>query len=320
MSEKERPSLLYLSAIHPEQLDGLKQNFNVVSVTEFQENPELYAQKITALETFTTQKVDADLIDSLPNLEIIASSAVGYDNIDLQYAFEKGIRVSYTPDIVTESTANVGIMHLLQLTRQGVAFDEFVRENKWQSKDDTPYGVSLVGKKIGIVGLGRIGQSVADKARAFGLEVLYTSRTEKPDQENAQYYEDVEALAHDSDFLIACCNLNEETQGIISKNVLEALGPKGFFVNIARGGVVDQDALIKALNNNKIAGAGLDVFDDEPNVPETLKNMPKHKVTLSPHIGSKDYETRVEMGAITIRNLLAHFAGQPLPNPVPGSP
>lgn len=318
------PTVLSLSTTlpyppHPEEIfvPLMQQHFNVVSLADLNSDPDGLAPKITALETFTTIPVRRELMDRLPNLGMIASSAVGLDNIDLEYAFNKRIKVSFTPNLVTEATANQGITHLLALTRRLVELDQYIRDGHWLEKDKTPYGVSLQGKNIGIIGLGRIGRSVAEKCRAFGMNILYTSRSEKPGSPG-EYYEDLTEMARNSHFLMACCDLNEGTKGIVNRDVLQALGREGFFINIARGGVVDQNALIDALTSRDIKGAGLDVFDDEPHVPRELINLPRSIVILSPHVGSKDYETRVKMAKMTVDNLLAFYAGEKLPNPVLG--
>lgn len=317
----DKPTILALSAIHPGLLDTLKTHFNVVTGEEYKANPDAYADQIAGIETFINQNVTADLIDSLPNLEIIASSAVGVDNIDLQHAWNKGIKVTNTPKPIRQPTAATALMHILNITRGGLFLDDFVRSGAWETKgsNSAPLSFDINKKKVGIIGLGGIGSDLATMLRACQMEVLYTGRSDKG-LSDAQYYPSVVDLARESDVLVASCNLNDATRGIVNAEALKALGPQGFFVNVSRGGVVNESDLIQALQEDWIAGAGLDVFENEPHVSEALRGLPREKVIFSPHAGSKTVDARREMGAVTAQNLLAYFAKEELPDEVPQAP
>ena len=294
----------------------LDQKFEVIRLWK-EPDPEATLQArrndIVAISSVVGVPVSRKLIESLPNLEIISQFAVGFDNIDLQAAKERGIVVTNTPDILTDCTADTAMCLLLAVTRRICEADMFVRVGKWRSGKAFPLGISPKGKTAGIVGLGRIGQAIAKRCEAFGMTIVYHGPHKKADQPY-KYYADLNEMAHDSDYLIVACRGGEATMGLIDAPVLDALGPKGFLVNISRGTVLDEPALVRALYNKTIAGAGLDVFIHEPNVPEELISM--DNVVLLPHIGSGTFETRTGMGRLVIANLEAHFAGQKLPTPV----
>lgn len=309
----EKPTILALSKSKTLLLEALNAHLNVVSEAEY----EHHAEAISAIETSSKHPVPKALIDALPNLEIIASSSAGVDNIDLRHAWSKGIKASHAPDPIKRPTAALALSHILSMTRGTHAADDFVRSGAWANAQNrvTP-GVDISHKKVGIIGLGGIGADLAAMLRVFQIDILYTARADKnlPD---ATYYDSVTNMAHDCDVLVACCNLNEQTQGMVNADVLNALGSEGYFVNVARGGVVNEPDLIEALQNDRIAGAALDVFADEPNVPEALIALPKEKIIFSPHIGAKTTDAELEMANVTVQNLLAHFAGEDLPDEVP---
>lgn len=248
------------------------------------------------------------LIEALPNLEIVAQYAVGFDNIDLDAAKERGIAVTNTPDVLTDDTADTAVSLLLAVSRRICEADMFVRVGKWAS-GAFPLGTTPKGKTVGIVGLGRIGKAIAKRLVAFDMRVVYNSRKQKAELA-WPYYADIEKMAAESDYLVLACSGGPETHHIVNARVLEALGPKGFLINIARGSCVDEDALVDALKHKRIAGAGLDVYAREPHIPEALKSM--DNVVLLPHIASATIETRTIMGEIVLANLEAHFSGKPL--------
>lgn len=293
----------------PGQMEALEQSFDVIRLRKpdpervLQEN----AQKIQAITTFLTP-VSRSLIEALPNLEIIAVGAVGIDHIDCIAAEKREVAVTNTPDVLTDDTADVAMLLLLNVARRAVEGDAYVRAGLWKS-GPLSLGNSLGGKTVGIVGLGRIGKAVAHRAAAFGMRVAYHGPSEKPEQPYS-YYADLEDMARDCDFLVLTCPGGSKTEGIVNYKVLEALGPQGFLINVARGTVVNEEDLLVALQNKTIAGAGLDVFINEPHVPEALIRM--DNVVLTPHIGSATIETRRKMGEIVVENLLAHFDGRPL--------
>ncbi len=303
-------TILMMDSGHPGQLKALQDCFEVVRLKKPDPDAIIrkYQNDIRAIVTVLTP-VTANLIEALPNLEIICVGAVGVDHVDLDLANSRDIRVTNTPDVLTDDTADTGIFLMLACMRKGVEGDAFVRAGVWQPGSKLPYGTTPVGKTMGIVGLGRIGKAVAERAKAFKMNIVYHGRHEQADQPY-QYYPDLKEMAAASDVLMLTCPGGEGTSHIINHEVLEALGPSGFVINIARGSVIHTQDLLVALTNKSIAGAGLDVYEKEPYVPPEL--IPMDNVVLLPHIGSDTVETRTKMGALVVENLLAHFGGQPL--------
>lgn len=270
------------------------------------------ADRVRVVVTRSMIGADRALMSALPRLELVAIFGVGIDAVDLAAAGERGIRVTNTPDVLTADTADYGIALLLALARNIVAGDRFVREGKWL-KGMLPNSTRVSGKRLGIVGLGRIGEGVARRAAAFSLEVSYTGPREKPGKPWA-YVADLVTLAQQVDFLILTCQGGPQTARIIDAEVLRALGPEGFLINIARASVVDHPALIAALQQGLIKGAALDVFDDEPKVPAALLEL--DNVIVEPHIASTTVETRAAIGDLVLANVNAWLAGGDLPSPV----
>lgn len=272
------------------------------------------AAKIRAFAASGESKVSADLIAQLPALEIVSVMGVGYDGVDLAAAKQRGIMVTHTPDVLNDDVADLAIGLMLSAARQLPQADRWVREGKWASSGAMPLARKMSGARLGLVGMGRIGQAIAHRALAFGMSVAYTARSPKPQLPHT-YYADVRELAARSDFLVVITPGGAGTRHLIDREVLEALGPKGILVNVARGSVVDEAALVDALRRGAIGGAGLDVFEAEPNVPQALREMPH--VVLAPHIGSATTQTRQAMADLAMDNLRAHFAGKPVLTPVP---
>jgi lactate dehydrogenase-like 2-hydroxyacid dehydrogenase len=250
-----------------------------------------------------------DIIDRLPKLEIIASASVGYDGIPVEYARSKGIPVTNTPEVLNDDVADLAIGLMIMTARRLVASDRYVRAGRWTKEGDFPLAQKASGKRVGILGMGRIGKAIGRRAEAMNNTVAYHSRNPVADV-SWQHYPDLVALAKDSDFLIVIIPATAQTNKIVSKAVIEALGPTGILVNVARGAVVDEDALVAALQSGALGGAGLDVFAEEPKVPEALFGM--DNVVLTPHVGSATNETRRAMSQLVLDNLDAHFAGKPL--------
>ena len=236
---------------------------------------------------------------------------MGTDSIDVEHARKRGVRVANTPDVLNDDVANLAIMLLLATTRSFVSYDRYVREGRWVREGNPPLTRGIAGRQVGIVGLGRIGRAVAEKLRVFHCEIAYFGRNERKDAPY-RYYSDLVALARDSAALIVIVPGGPETRNLIDASVIDALGPEGILVNVARGSVVDEPALVKALEEGRLGGAGLDVFADEPNVPEALFKM--DNVVLQPHQGSATIETRRAMGDRMLENLAAHFEGRKLPS------
>jgi lactate dehydrogenase-like 2-hydroxyacid dehydrogenase len=246
--------------------------------------------------------VDAALLDRLPRLEIIAIHGVGHDGIDHDAVAARGIRIAITPDILTEDVADQAIALWLAVDRRIAANDRALRMGNWT----VPLGRRASGRRIGIFGLGRIGQAIARRAEPFGGEILYTARSEKPVA--WRFVSDLATLAAESDVLFLAAPGGDETRGVVDGAVLDRLGAEGVLVNIARGSLVDEDALVAALESHRIAGAGLDVFADEPDVPFALRRM--NHVVLAPHQGSATRDGRAAMADMVVANLEAHFGGE----------
>ena len=274
------------------------------------------APQILGIWASGESKVTAELIAQLPVLRVIAVMGVGYDGIDVAAAKARGVVVSHTPDVLNDDVADLAIALMLCAARQLPAADRFVRAGQWP-KAPMPLARKMSGARLGIVGMGRIGQAIAQRALAFNMAVAYTARSAKPALPWA-YWPTAAALAAQSDFLVLITPGGAGTRKLIDAEVLAALGQgrgAGILVNVARGSVVDETALIAALEQGVIAGAGLDVFENEPQVPERLKAMPQ--VVLTPHIGSATGQTRQAMADLAYDNLQRGVAGLGLRTPVP---
>ena len=252
--------------------------------------------------------VQKGLMEALPNLEIIASFGVGYDNIDTATAKAKNIRVTNTPDVLNDAVAELTIGLMISLARRIPQSDQFVRQGKWPGNSFGLFS-ELTGKTVGILGLGRIGKEIAARAQAMKMRVVYYGRSHQPAVPHI-YYDNLEDMARDSDWLVVIAPGGKGTDGIVSRKVLEALGPKGKLVNVARGTLIDEAAMVELLQNGGLGGAALDVFEKEPEVPTALLGL--DNVVLSPHQGSATNQTRDAMGALLVANLDRHFAGEPL--------
>lgn len=277
------------------------------------ENPDaVVARHGEAVRAIAGGKVKADLMARLPNLEIIANEGVGVDTTDVPAAKARGIAVTNTPDVLNDAVAELGVALMLALARQIPQADRYVREGKWAG-GAFPLGSQLLGKSVGILGLGRIGKGIATRLAAFGMEIAYCGRNPQEGQPY-RYFSDLTEMARASDWLVVIAPGGAGTDRIVSRAVLEALGPKGKLVNVARGSLVDQDALIELLKDGRLGGAALDVYASEPDVPAELRAL--DTVVLSPHQGSRTEEAREGMGRLVVENLVAHFDGQPLPSRV----
>jgi lactate dehydrogenase-like 2-hydroxyacid dehydrogenase len=273
----------------------------------------LAAPRITAIAASGESKVSAALMDQLPALKIISVMGVGYDGVDVAAAKARGVVVTHTPGVLNDDVADLAIALMLGVSRQIALADRYVRAGQWTS-GPLPLGRKMSGARVGIVGMGRIGQAIALRAAAFGMRIAYTARSEKADLPHA-YFPTPAALAAQSDYLVIITPGGAGTRKLIDAEVMKALGPNGVIVNVARGSVIDETALIEALRNKTIAGAGLDVFEAEPNVPQALREL--DNVLLTPHIGSATAQTRGAMAELAFANLNAQLTGQPLLTPVP---
>ena len=257
----------------------------------------------------------AELIDALPRLKVIAGFGVGYEKYDEQAARRRGIRVSNTPDVLNDCVADLAFALLLDVARGVAASDRFVRRGEWLRRR-FPIATRVSGKKLGILGMGRIGRAVARRGGGFGMEVGYCNTRPAADSPHACYATPLE-LARWCDFLVVTAAGGASTRHLVDAGVLDALGPHGFLINVARGSVVDEQALVRALVDKRIAGAGLDVFADEPRVPEALFAL--DNVVLCPHIASGTEETRAAMADLVVENLHSFFTTGRLKTPVPWS-
>ncbi len=259
-------------------------------------------------------KVDAAFIDSLPNLEIIASFGVGYDSVDARHAGSRGIMVTNTPDVLTEEVADTAIGLLLSTLREFSRAERWLRDGRWVKDGPYPLTATLRGRRAGILGMGRIGKAIAKRLEAFGIPVAYHNRSKVAELAN-DYYPTLVELAKNVDTLISVAPGGASTEKIVNAEVLAALGPQGVFINIGRGTTVDEEALAAALKNGTIMAAGLDVFAKEPHVPQALLDAPN--TTLFPHVGSASIHTRNAMADLVVDNLSAWFSEGRALTPVP---
>ncbi len=270
--------------------------------------------RVRALATSAGVGADRALIDALPRLEMVSSFGVGLDQLDLDALRRRGLKAGYTPDVLNDCVADTAFTLLLDVARGASAADRFVRRGGWLSAK-FPLATKFSGKRLGILGLGRIGRAIARRAAGFDMTIRYTNRSPALDVP-WPYEPALVELARWADFLVIAAAGGADSRHLVDDAVLDALGPQGFVVNIARGSVIDEAALVRALVDKRIGGAGLDVFENEPAVPPALFAL--DNVVLLPHVASATVETRQAMADRVLANLEAHFAGQPLPSPVPG--
>jgi lactate dehydrogenase-like 2-hydroxyacid dehydrogenase len=267
--------------------------------------------------TYHTVRADRQSLSHFPKLEIIASFGVGYDHVDSAYAREHGIVVTNTPDVLTEEVADVAMGLLIATLREFVKADRYVRSGLWLTQNYPLSAGSLRDRKVGLVGMGRIGQAIARRLDASRVPVVYHSRNPAAGVSH-RHYPDLIEMAKAVDTLVVIVPGGTATAKIINADVLTALGPRGVLINVARGSVVDEAALVQALKSGTILAAGLDVFASEPNVPDELRTM--QNVVLLPHIGSASVVTRNAMDQLVVDNLKVWFAGKPPLTPVPETP
>lgn len=269
--------------------------------------------RIDAILTDGSTGCSAALIAACPKAEIIGNFGVGYDSTDIAAARARGMRVTNTPDVLNDAVAELAMALMLAIARRIPQTDQYVRQGRWTAEGNYTYTAELTGRTVGILGLGRIGKEIAVRCQAMRMRVVYHGRSEQQDQPYP-YFGDLEAMARECDWMIVIAPGGAGTKGIVSRGVLEALGPEGHLVNVARGTLVDEAALVDALQSGALGGAALDVFEAEPHVPEALFAL--DNVVLSPHQGSATWKTRKAMGMLVFDNVKAHFAGEPLLTPV----
>ena len=309
----DRINIVAVTALYPPVMAALTATYAVHRLDQATDRAAFLAplkDKVRGIATFTGT-VDTALMDALPRLEIVASMSIGLDHIDVAAAKARGIRVTNTPDVLTDDVADLAIGLMVAVARRLVVADRYARDGSWL-KGPMPLQSKLGGATLGVLGMGRIGQAIAKRAVAMGMTIAYHTPRPKPGLPY-RFYPDLAAMAADVEYLVVAVPGGPATRHLVDARIIAALGPKGSIINIARGSVIDQAALVAALADCKLAGAGLDVFEDEPSVPEALARL--DSVVLTPHVGSATHATRLAMGRLMLDNLAAHFGGKPLLTP-----
>ncbi|WP_394156130.1 2-hydroxyacid dehydrogenase [Loktanella salsilacus] len=310
-----KPDILLMGPpAHPDIPAELERDFTLHRYWEAADKPALLRQlaDLRYISTTGHDGPDEDTIRALPKLELISSFGVGYDGIDVAAAKAQGVRVSNTPDVLNDCVAELTLALMLSLAREIIGSDRYVREGRWP---DAPYPFTgeLTGKRAGILGLGRIGKEIAQRLEVFRMDIAYHGRRRQEGVDYA-YFADLREMAEAVDWLIVIAPATAKSRHKVDAEVLQALGPQGHLINVARGMLVDEAALVEALKDGVIAGAGLDVFEDEPHPHPGLLDLPN--VVLTPHTGSATWRTRRIMADLMLGNLRAHLAGEDLKTPV----
>ena len=308
--------LLLIGGATPQMLERLEAAFTIHRLADAVDPAAWLVEhgaKIHYVATNGHDGVKPDYIKAMPNLKLISCYGVGYDAIDTRLARAGGIMVTHTPNVLNAEVASTALMLMLACYRNLLADDAHVRSGDWETNGNAPLSRSADNQVVGIVGLGRIGQAIADKLAPFNATILYHSRSQK--MVPYQYYGSLIDMAQAADVLICITPGGEETNKLVNFEVINALGSKGTLINVSRGSVVDETAMIAALQEGRLGWAGLDVFEQEPKVPEALRGL--SNVVLLPHVGSASHETRAAMGDLTVDNLLQHSNIGTVISPVP---
>jgi lactate dehydrogenase-like 2-hydroxyacid dehydrogenase len=317
----DKPDVLLIGPPKPTIVQGIEPAFNLVRFSEAKDRDKFFAEVAPRIRGIacvaTTERVDGPFMTRFPRLEIVSSFGVGYDNIDAAWAGAHGVTVTNTPDVLTEEVADTALGLLLCTVREFTQAERFVRSGKWARQGYPLSKASLRDRTVGMVGFGRIGQAIARRLEAMKVPVVYHSR--RPAAGIAyRHYPKLIDMARDVDVLLVITPGGDETKNLINAGVLHALGPDGILINMSRGSVVDEAALIKALQDKTILSAGLDVYPREPEVSAELIAM--DHIVLFPHLGSASVATRQKMDQLVVDNLLAWAAGNPPLTPVPETP
>jgi lactate dehydrogenase-like 2-hydroxyacid dehydrogenase len=301
-------------------MERLDKTFSLVKLWE-QDDPDVYIRQhgssIRAIAGGNKKRMDSAFFSSFPKLEFVSSFGVGYDGVDAAWCGKNNIIVSNTPDVLSDEVADLALGLLLATIRQLPQSDAYLRRGDWVTKGNYPLTTTLRNRTMGIIGLGRIGKAIAHRAEAFGVSIVYHGRS-KQDDVSYPYYASLVEMAKSVDILMSVAPGGESTKHLVNAAVLKALGPDGILINVGRGTVVDELALIEALKSGAILSAGLDVFEDEPRVPQALIDIP-HTVLL-PHIASASHYTRGLMANLVVDNLISWFSGQGPLTPVSETP
>lgn len=307
-----KPDLVSIEPLRPQSMTELAETFTIHALPNdrslWVEAVAPVADRVRFVQTTGFSGCPAALMRALPKLEIVGVMGVGVDAVDLAQARERGIAVTNTPDVLNDDVADLAMALLLMTARHLALSDRYVRDGRWKRLGNQALATKVSGKRLGIVGMGRIGKVIARRAAAFDMAISYHTR--KPADVPYRHVPDLVTLAREVDFLIVIVPGGPGTRGLIGAEVIAALGPKGILVNVSRGSVVDEPALVAALASGRLGGAGLDVFADEPNVPDALLGL--DNVVLAPHVGSGTEETRGAMADLVVANLRAHLDGRPL--------
>ena len=306
-----KPDLIFTGKGHAGTQATLEAEFSVHKLFEAKDQAAFLkacSPKVRGIASFGHLAVNGALMDALPKLEIIANFGVGVDQINLDDAKARKIIVTNTPDVLNECVADTAIALILNTVRRFPQSEQHLRAGKWAAGGPYPLTTSIGGKVLGILGLGRIGEAIARRAMACGMTIRYHNRNKK--SVPYPYDPDPVTLAKNSDVLMVVTPGGPETRNLVNARVLDAVGPQGYVCNIARGSVIDEPVLLRYLQEKKIAGAGLDVFVDEPRVPPAFFTL--ENAVLFPHVGSATVETRKAMGDLQIENLRLHFSGKPV--------
>lgn len=299
----------------PSQLtEKLKEIYDIYEYNELtSEAFSTLAKEFSIMIANGESTVTHELIKSLPSLELIAVFGVGYDGVDIHAAAEHHVAVSHTPGVLTDDVADLAMGLMLSTSRKIVAAQKFIEAGHWQA-GNFPWTRKVSGSRIGIVGMGRIGRAIAQRCEGFSMQITYSDHKVIPDV-NYPWVKDIADLASQSDFLMICTPGNSENKALIDEKILKALGSDGILINISRGSVIDESALVNALQQGIIAGAGLDVFSDEPNVPESLLHC--DNVVVTPHMASATWSTRMAMSRLVLDNIAKWVESKALVTPIP---
>lgn len=312
-----KKDMLLIGSATPRMMEAFAGDFEIHELDKIDDLASFLTangSKIEAIATNGHAGVSKQIMDGTPNLKVVSCYGVGYDAIDVQAAKAKGAIVTHTPNVLNNDVANTAIMLMLAVSRRLLRDDQWVRSGNWKAKGNAPLTTSIEGKRVGIVGLGRIGETIARKLEAFSCDIVYHTRNQKPESQYL-YYADLVEMAKDVDYLVVITPGGASTNKLVNRDVMNALGSEGTLINVARGTVVDEAEMVKALQEGRLGNAGLDVFEAEPQVPDALFKM--ENVVLTPHVASATVETRQAMGDLTVENLARFFKEGKVTSPVP---